>query len=90
LHIRVLTSNIILSPILYNASTLLLTHLFRPWYDELMSKLLITGRQGCGKTTAIKLLERNGFTAFNTDDIADATRLENKVTGEKSTGPKGR
>jgi dephospho-CoA kinase len=55
-----------------------------------MSKLLITGRQGCGKTTAIKLLERNGFTAFNTDDIADATRLENKVTGEKSTGPKGR
>jgi broad-specificity NMP kinase len=78
------------SHILYNASTLLLALLFRSWYDAAMSKLLITGRQGCGKTTAIKLLERDGFTAFNTDDIADATRLENKVTGETIDWPEGK
>jgi len=55
-----------------------------------MSKFLVTGRQGCGKTTAIKLLERNGFAAFNTDDIANATRLENKITGETIDWPSGK
>jgi broad-specificity NMP kinase len=52
-----------------------------------MSKFLITGRQGCGKTTAIKLLERSSFAAFNTDDIVGATRLENKTTGETIDWP---
>lgn len=87
---KVWTTDLIANYVLYNASTILLSFLFWSCYDELMSKLLITCRQGCGKTTAIKALERNSFTTFNTDDVANATRLENKLTGETFDWPEGK
>lgn len=53
-----------------------------------MTKILITGRPGCGKTTTIKYLAKQGFTTFNTDDVADATVLQNMTTGEVIPWPK--
>ncbi len=47
-----------------------------------MAKILITGRQGCGKTSVIRELQRRGFTAYNTDDIKNVTKLQNVQTGE--------
>lgn len=47
-----------------------------------MGKYFITGRKGSGKTTVIKLLQERGFTAYNTDDLPEATKLQNKETGE--------
>ncbi|HSX05714.1 MAG TPA: hypothetical protein VLF69_04555 [Candidatus Saccharimonadales bacterium] len=55
-----------------------------------MATFLIIGRKGSGKTSLIHLLEHNGLTAFNTDDIPGATRLENKLTGETIDWPEGR
>lgn len=53
-----------------------------------MTKVLLTGRPGCGKTTTIQFLRDHGTTAFNTDDIDDATALQNIETGEIIAWPK--
>lgn len=53
-----------------------------------MGKYLITGRQGCGKTTVIKQLQQLGFTAYNTDDLPEATKLQNIESGEVIEWPK--
>ena len=47
-----------------------------------MGKHFITGRKGSGKTSVIKALQERGFTAYNTDDLPEATKLQNKETGE--------
>ena len=52
-------------------------------------KILITGRQGTGKTTVIKELQARGFTAYNTDDMPEVTQLRNQKTGEQVDWPKG-
>ncbi len=54
-----------------------------------MGKYLITGRQGSGKTTVIKTLQARRFTAYNTDDIAETTKLQNKETNEGIAWPSG-
>lgn len=54
-----------------------------------MSKYLITGRQGSGKTTVIRQLQKLGFTAFNTDDLGDVTKLQDRETGEVVEWPQG-
>jgi dephospho-CoA kinase len=54
-----------------------------------MSKFLITGRQGSGKTTVIKQLQKLGYTAYNTDDLPDVTKLQDKETGETIEWPEG-
>lgn len=53
-----------------------------------MGKYFITGRKGSGKTTVIKLLQERGFAAYNTDDLPEATKLQNKETGEVVPWPK--
>jgi hypothetical protein len=58
-------------------------------YHSVMSKYLITGRQGSGKTTVIKELQHRGYTAYNTDDLPEVTKLQNIVTGEAVDWPKG-
>ncbi|MEI6864378.1 MAG: AAA family ATPase [Candidatus Adlerbacteria bacterium] len=55
-----------------------------------MGKYFITGRQGSGKTTVIKLLQERGFTAYNTDDLPEATKLQDKETGEVIVWPEGK
>ncbi len=55
-----------------------------------MGKYLITGRQGLGKTTVIKFLQENGYTAFNTDDLPDVTKLQDRQTGEVIDWPDGK
>lgn len=47
-----------------------------------MPKYLITGRQGSGKTTVISELSKRGYTAYNTDDLDNVTKLQNIVTKE--------
>lgn len=54
-----------------------------------MGKYLITGRQGSGKTTVIRYLQTLGYIAYNTDDLPDATKLQNKETGETIEWPEG-
>lgn len=54
-----------------------------------MGKYLITGRQGSGKTTLIRALQDRSFTAYNTDDIPDSTKLQDKITGETIKWPEG-
>lgn len=54
-----------------------------------MGKYLITGRQGSGKTTLIKMLQAQGYTAYNTDDISESTKLQDKKTGEVIEWPEG-
>lgn len=54
-----------------------------------MGKYLITGRQGSGKTTIIKLLQEQGYTAYNTDDLPETTKLQNKETGKVIEWPDG-
>ena len=55
-----------------------------------MSKYLITGRQGSGKTTVIKQLQKLGYTAYNTDDLLDVTKLQDKETKETIEWPEGK
>lgn len=55
-----------------------------------MGKYLITGRQGSGKTTVIKLLQHLGYTAYNTDDMPDVTKLQNRITNEIVPWPPGK
>lgn len=45
-------------------------------------KVFITGRQGTGKTTVIRELQRRGYTAYNTDELPGVTRLEETATGK--------
>ena len=52
-----------------------------------MGKYLITGRQGSGKTTVIKQLQKLGYTAYNADDLPDVTKLQNKETNEPIDWP---
>ncbi len=47
-----------------------------------MGKYFITGREGSGKITVIKVLQGRGFTAYNTDDLPETTKLQNKETGK--------
>jgi broad-specificity NMP kinase len=54
-----------------------------------MSKYLITGRPGCGKSTTIHALAARGYIAYNTDNIPGITRLEDKATREEVTWPEG-
>ena len=54
-----------------------------------MSKYLITGRQGSGKTTVIKELQKRGYTAYNTDDLSEVTKLQDISTGEVIAWPEG-
>lgn len=54
-----------------------------------MGKYLITGRQGAGKTAAIKELQSRNYTAYNTDDSPEVTALQNISTGEVAQWPKG-
>lgn len=55
-----------------------------------MSKYLITGRQGSGKTTLIKHLQKLGYTAYNTDDLPDVTKLQDRETTEIIEWPEGK
>lgn len=55
-----------------------------------MGKFLITGRQGSGKTTAIRELQKRGYTAYNTDDLPSVTKLQNKITGKFLDWPEGK
>ncbi len=55
-----------------------------------MSKYLITGRQGSGKTTVIKQLQKLGYTAYNTDDLPDVTKLQDRETKETIEWPEGK
>lgn len=54
-----------------------------------MGKYFITGRQGSGKTSVIKHLQKLGYTAYNTDDLPDVTKLQDKETKETIEWPKG-
>jgi broad-specificity NMP kinase len=54
-----------------------------------MGKYFITGRQGSGKTTVIKLLQAGGYSAYNTDELPEATKLQDKITGEVIAWPIG-
>jgi broad-specificity NMP kinase len=47
-----------------------------------MGKYFITGRPGTGKSSVIRNLQNRGFTAYNTDELDDVTKLENGQTGE--------
>ncbi|MDB5171082.1 MAG: hypothetical protein JWO35_776 [Candidatus Saccharibacteria bacterium] len=55
-----------------------------------MGKYLITGRQGSGKTTLIKMLQKRGFAAYNTDDLPEATKLQDIKSGEAIDWPDGK
>jgi predicted ATPase len=55
----------------------------------LMGKYFITGRPGSGKTTVIRELQDRGFSAYNTDDLEDVTKLEDKASGEIVPWPEG-
>lgn len=52
-------------------------------------KILITGRPGSGKTTVIRELQKRGFTAYNTDDYDDVTKLQDQISGEQVPWPSG-
>lgn len=54
-----------------------------------MGKYLITGRQGSGKTTVIRALSDLGYTSYNTDDLPEVTKLQDKGSGEIIDWPKG-
>lgn len=47
-----------------------------------MGKYLITGVAGTGKTTIVDELAKRGYTAYSTDEIPEATQLEDLRTGE--------
>lgn len=54
-----------------------------------MGKYLITGRPGSGKTSVIRELQRRGYSAFNTDDYDDVTKLQEQATGKVVPWPEG-
>lgn len=45
-------------------------------------RIFITGRQGTGKTSVIRELQKRGYTAYNTDELPGVTRLQDKLSGE--------
>lgn len=45
-------------------------------------KYLVTGVAGTGKTAVIEELAKRGFSAYSTDEIPEATQLQNLRTGE--------
>jgi predicted ATPase len=47
-----------------------------------MGNYLITGEAGSGKTAAIGELQRRGYTAYNTDELPDVTRLVDIQSGK--------
>lgn len=47
-----------------------------------MGRYFITGRQGSGKTSVIRELQRRGCTAYNTDELPDTTRLQHRRSGK--------
>jgi broad-specificity NMP kinase len=49
-----------------------------------MSKVFITGAGGVGKSTIIKDLAERGFSAYDTDSISGATRLQDKAGNDKA------
>ena len=53
-----------------------------------MPKIFITGSGGTGKSTIIKRLSERGYTAYDTDDMPETTRLEN-LAGEPVEWPDG-
>lgn len=54
-----------------------------------MGKYLVTGSAGSGKSTVIGELQSRGFTAYDTDDLPEVTRLQDRKTGEFVDWPKG-
>lgn len=54
-----------------------------------MGKYFITGRKGSGKTSVIKELQERGLSAYNTDDLPETTKLQDKTTGETIDWPAG-
>jgi broad-specificity NMP kinase len=55
-----------------------------------MGKYLITGCKGSGKSTAIKSLVKLGYTAYNTDDLPNTTKLQNIETNNVIEWPDGK
>lgn len=47
-----------------------------------MGKYLITGVAGTGKTAVIEQLAKRGYTAYSTDEIPEATQLQDLTTGQ--------
>src|SRR6478609_3234696 len=54
-----------------------------------MGKYLITGAAGSGKSTTIGALQDRGFSAYDTDDLPEVTRLQERATGRFVDWPKG-
>lgn len=52
-----------------------------------MGAYLITNTAGSGKSAVIKELEQRGFAAYDTDDLPDVTRLEDRATGRPVEWP---
>lgn len=52
-------------------------------------KIFITGRQGTGKTSVIRELQKRGYTAYNTDQLPGVTKLQLRATGEDIDWPEG-
>ncbi|MDB5178391.1 MAG: hypothetical protein JWN01_334 [Patescibacteria group bacterium] len=52
-----------------------------------MSKYLITGTPGSGKSTIIEAFAQRGYTAYDTDNIAGATQFEYRRTGRPVARP---
>jgi len=53
----------------------------------LTGKYLITGSPGVGKSSIIKALQKQGFTAYDTDSTPGATRFEDRQTGAEVAYP---
>lgn len=54
-----------------------------------MGKYFITGAAGSGKSTTIQALQERGFSAYDTDDLPEVTRLQDRQTGEFVDWPAG-
>jgi dephospho-CoA kinase len=52
-------------------------------------KYLITGNAGSGKSTIIKELKNLGYPAYNTDDMPEVSKLQDKVSGKEVNRPDG-
>lgn len=51
--------------------------------NEVMTKILVTGVAGTGKTAVGRVLSRKGINTFDMDDVPGLCSWRNKVTGEK-------
>ena len=52
-------------------------------------KIFITGRQGTGKSSVIRELQKRGYTAYNTDEMDGVTQLQERATGKPIPWPEG-